>query len=540
MVRLACLVLIIAFGGCAGIGDGEQAVAVKVLAINDFHGHLQASPETLPVGGSPLRAGGTVHMATLVERFRAAHPNVAFVSAGDLIGATPLISAFFDDEPAIEAMNLMGLDFNGVGNHEFDRGVPHLRRLQEGGCPPGGCKSGLPFGGARFRMLAANVIVRASGKPLLPAYGVKEYGGVKVAFIGLTLRQTPLIVSPPSIEGLEFRDEAETVDELVGELRREGVGAIVVLLHQGGVTSGGHNECADLSGPIVNLARRLHQAVNVIVSAHTHQAYICRLGGKLVTSAGAYGRFVTEIDLKIDRSRREIVAASARNHVVAPDIAASGAQAALIERYSKLAEPLERVVGRISGSFSRRTNDDGESPLGQLIADSHLEATRQAGAVAAFMNPGGIRAPLELKGNGEIMFGDVFAVYPFNNRLVTMTLTGAQILRLLEQQWQGRGAAMLQVSKGFGYAWDPRRPAGSRVVRDSVMIDGRPLQPDARYRITVNSFNAGGGDGLRVFLDGGERTAGMNARDALIHYMRERSPLAPAQDARVRKIAAEE
>jgi len=538
MARLALLFLFIACGGCAGSGAVPQQVTVKLLAINDFHGHLQASPEPVRVAGTPVRAGGSPQMATLIGRLRAAHQHVVFVSAGDLVGASPLISAFFDDEPAIEAMNLMGLDFNGVGNHEFDRGAAHLRRLQTGGCPAEGCKSRPVFGGARFQMLAANVVVRATDKPLLPPYGVKEYAGVKVAFIGLTLRQTPSIVSPRAIEGLEFRDEAQTVDELVPALRKEGVEAIVVLVHQGGVTSGGHNECADLKGPIVDLARRLNPAVDVVISAHTHQAYVCRLGGRLVTSAGAFGRFVTEIDLRIDRQTRDVVAATAVNHVVAPDAPADVAQAALVERYSKLAEPYTRVVGRIGAPFPRSSNDDGESALGQLIADAHLAATRSAGAVAAFMNPGGIRAPLELKEGGELTFADVYAVYPFNNRLVTMTLTGTQILRLLEQQWQGEGSTVLQVSKGFGYAWDPRRPAGGRVRAESVTIDGQRLNPDARYRITVNNFNADGGDGLKVFLEGSERTVGVNSRDALVDYIRDRASAAPAQERRLRNLAA--
>jgi 5'-nucleotidase len=540
MTRLAILVLLAACSGWAGARDEASQIAVKILAINDFHGHLQPSPEPVRVAGAPLRAGGAAQVATLVERLRAAHPHVAFVSAGDLVGASPLISAFFDDEPAIEAMNLMGLDFNGVGNHEFDRGVAHLRRLQQGGCPPGGCKSRLAFAGAKFRMLAANVFLRATGEPLFAPYAVKEYAGVKVGFIGLTLRQTPLIVSPRAIEGLEFRDEAQTVDELAARLKGEGVAAIIVLIHQGGVTSGGHNECQDLRGAILDIARRLHEAVDVIVSAHTHQAYICRLGGRLVTSAGAYGRFVTEIDLKIDPERRGVIAATALNHVVVAELPPNSAQAALVERYAKLAEPLERVVGRVAGPFPRAVNDDGESPLGQLIADSHLEATRAAGAMVAFMNPGGIRAPLERKGNGEIVFTDVYAVYPFNNTLVTMTLTGVQILRLLEQQWQGQSATILQVSKGFSYAWDPARPPGSRVLRDSVMIDGAPLQPDGRYRVSVNSFNAEGGDGLNAFLEGVERTAGVASRDALIRYIQERSPVAPASERRVRKIAKED
>lgn len=539
LLQIAGLLLASAIGGCAGITSGEQPVAVKILAINDFHGHIQPSAESLLVGGASLRAGGTPRLATLVERFRAANPNLAFVSAGDLIGATPLISAFFDDEPTIEAMNLMGLDFNGVGNHEFDGGIAHLRRMQDGGCPPGGCKSGSPFGGAKFRMLAANVIVSATGKPLMPAYGVKEFGGVKVGFIGLTLRQTPLISSPRSVAGLDFRDEVETINALVPELRGHGIQAIAVLIHQGGVTSGGYNECKDLRGPIVAIAQQLHEAVDVIISGHTHQAYVCNLGGKLLTSAGSYGRLITEIDLKIDPVRHAVISAAAVNHVVGADMPANGDQLALIERYSKLAEPLERVVGRVTGAFSRRTDDHGESPLGQMIADSQLAATAGAGALVAFMNPGGIRAPLEPRGDGTVTFADVYAVYPFANTLITMTLTGAQILRLLENQWRRQEGSMLQVSKGFGYSWDPVRPVGSRVIQESVTIQGRPLHPETSYRITVNSFIAGGGDGLKVLLEGRDRVVGPTSRDALIRYIEQQSPLTPVGDRRVRKIGSD-
>ncbi|HKA46454.1 MAG TPA: bifunctional metallophosphatase/5'-nucleotidase [Burkholderiales bacterium] len=520
----------------AGVATAQELVAVKIAAINDFHGNLRPPAERLVAGNTGIAAGGMARIATLVERLRARNPNFAFVSAGDLIGASPLISDFFDDEPVIEGMSLMGLDFNGVGNHEFDRGVTHLRRLQAGGCPPDGCKSGLAFAGARFAMLAANVIVRSTGKPLWPAYGIRDYGSAKVAFIGVTLKATPAIVAPQAVAGLEFRDEADTVNGLVAELKSQGVAAIVVLLHQGGTTTGGYNDCAGLRGPIIDIAQRLDSAVDIIVSAHTHQAYICRLGGRLVTSAGSYGRIVTEIDLTIDAVRRKVAGARAVNHVVSADIPENAAQSRLVERYAKLAAPLERVVGRITMPISRSANADGESTMGQLIADAHLAATADASARIAFMNAGGIRAPLEFTGAGTVTFADLFAVYPFRNTLVTMSLTGAQILRLLEQQWLGTQVGMLQVSRGFGYTWNPSLPPGGRVVQDSVVIAGERLQPDAAYRVTVNSFMAEGGDGLSVLREGRDRVAGANARDALVRYLEQNSPLAPPNERRVRKV----
>jgi 5'-nucleotidase len=528
---LLAAVLAFAVPGAAA----PSPVAVKIAVINDFHGNLQPPAERVAAGGGRIAAGGMAQLAMVVERLRAASRNFAFVSAGDLYGASPLLSDWFDDEPVIEGMNLMGLDFNGVGNHEFDRGIAHLRRLQDGGCPPAGCKSGLPFGGARFRMLGANVIDRSSGKPVLPAYGIREFGGVKIAFVGVTLRGTPFVVSARAVAGLEFRDEAETVNALVPELKAQGVAAIVVLVHQGGRTTGGPNECADFRGPILDIAARLDKAVDVVASAHTHQAYICRLSDKLVTSAGSSGRFVTEIDLTVD-PLGGVVSAAAVNHAVTPDTPEHGAQAALIARYAKLAAPLERVVGRLAGPISRRTNVDGESAMGQFIADAHLAATVDAGAVIAFMNPGGVRSSLEVRGDGSITYADLFAVYPFSNTLVTMTLTGEQILRMLERNLETVEVGTLQVSRGFSYAWNPALPAGRRVVQDSVTVNGKPLQPGASYRVTVNSFMAEGGDRLTVLREGRDRTAGPTSQDALVRFVEQRSPVAPAQERRVRNV----
>jgi 5'-nucleotidase len=321
-------------------------------------------------------------------------------------------------------------------------------------------------------------------------------------------------------------------------LRQQGIEAIVVLLHQGGMTGGGANECVDPVGPIVDIARRLDSAVDVVVSAHTHRAYICNLSGKLVTSGGSYGRFLTEIELRIDPVSRDVISAAAVNHFVVPEISPDGAQAALLERYSKLAQGLERVVGRLNAALSRRINADGESPLGQLIADAHLAATADAGAVVAFMNPGGIRASLESRNGGGVSYADVYSVYPFGNTLVTMTMTGAQILQLLERQWlRPQSSSVLQVSRGFSYAWDPALPPGSRVVPDSVTIAGRPLRLDAQYRVTVNSYLAGGGDGLGVLTEGRDRSGGPEAREALVRYIAERSPIVPSQERRIRNVA---
>ena len=537
---LLASVFAILLSACSGVPPREL-VSVKLAAINDFHGYLRASPEPINVANAgeaftPALAGGITRIATLIDALRAQNRYFAFVSAGDLIGASALISAAFDDEPTIEAMNAAGLDFNGVGNHEFDAGVVELRRMQTGGCPAKGCKTGT-FGGARFGFLAANVIVTATGKPLFPAYGIRQYGSVKVAFIGVTLKGTPQILSARSIAPLEFRDEAESVNALVPELKRQGIEAIVVLIHQGGTTRGGPNQCVDLRGPIRDIVERLDRAVDVVLSGHTHQAYICDLNGRLLTSAGSYGRFVTEVDLKIDPASRDIVSARAVNRIIEPHISENDRVAAVVERYVHLAAPLHRVVGSVTAPFFRRANADGESRMGQLIADAHLAATRNAGAAVAFVNPGGIRSAFALK--GDVTYSQVFDVYPFDNTLVTMTLTGAQLLELLEQQWQGEYPRVLQVSRGFTYAWNANAPVGSRVVRDSVQLDGRSLEPAGSYRVAVNSYIAAGGDRFAVLLAGTERTTGVSSREAIVRYLGTHSPLAPGDERRIRRVQRE-
>ena len=521
--------------GCATPRPAEP-VKVRVLAINDFHGNLRPAPGGLLTGdpAHPGRtitvpAGGAEHLATAVAELRAAHANHIFVAAGDLIGATPLLSALFRDEPTIESLSLMGLEASAVGNHEFDKGADELLRLQRGGCHPGdGCKGPRPFKGAGFQYLAASTVVESTGQTLLPAYHVKRFQGLPVAFIGLTLEGTPGIVVPAGVAGLKFRDEAETVNELVPLLRRQGIEAIVVLIHEGGWPSGGHNECPGISGPIVDIVKRLDKAVDVVISGHTHRAYNCRIDARLVTSGDKYGTLVTAIDLALDPQTGDVASAVADNVIVLPSFARDPRQTQLIEMYERLAAPLaRRVVGRLGADLPRDADPAGASVLGQVVADAQLAATQDAGAQIAFMNPGGIRAALPRPADGQLRYEDLFSVQPFYNNLVTLTLSGAQVLDLLEQQWQQPRPRILQVSRGFSYAWDATRPVGQRVVPGSVRLHGRPLDAAAEVRVTVNSFLAAGGDGFSVLEAGRQPRTGIMDVDALELFVKANPLLVP-------------
>lgn len=492
----------------------SQLVRVNLLAINDFHGNLDAPARGAyvvdranPRSNAMTPAGGAPRLATAVKQL-SQRPNTIMVAAGDLIGASPLLSSLFHDEPTIEALSQMGLAITSVGNHEFDEGWQELKRMQDGGChPKDGCKGPKPFAGATFEYLAASTWLE-DGTTLFPPYTVREFDGVKVGFIGMTLEGTPDVITPAAGVGLRFTDEAETVNALVPKLQAEGIQSIVVLLHEGGFTTGAQDDCRGLSGAIAEIVPKFDKAVDVVVTGHTNGIYICQVDGRLVTSAGAYGTRVTDISMVIDRQTGDVVGTSAKDIVIAEDTYAEDpAQVALIGEYRKLAEPLmNRPVGRATGEITRNRNNNGESAMGDIIADAMLATAKKQRpeTVIAFMNPGGIRADIPMN-NGVVTFNDIFAVQPFGNDLVVMTLTGSEIERVLREQYQPTGNNILQVSEGFEFAW--RQPTGQpiEIVPGSMKLNGVPLVPGQAYRIVTNNFLATGGDGFAGFKIGTNR-----------------------------------
>lgn len=507
---------------------------VKLLAINDFHGNLK-SPGGIkikdpadPTKTISVPAGGSEAMATLVKEKRASAKHSVFVAAGDLIGASPLLSALFADEPTIESLSAMGLEVSAVGNHEFDKGVTELLRKQNGGCQSDkACLALHPFVGAKFKYLAASTTYKDSGKTIFPAYEIKTFEGISIAFVGLALKGTPDIVLPSGVAGVEFHDEAATVNALIPELKAKGIESVVVLIHEGGFPTGDYDECPGISGPIVDIVKKLDPAVKVVVSGHTHKAYNCAIDGKLVTSGDKFGTIVTDIDLKIDHQTRQIVEAKAHNVIVRTDTYAKDPeQTALIAAYEKVAGPLiERPVGKIAATLPKAEAPSGEIALGDIIADAQLAATKAAdkgAALIAVTNPGGIRADLVKKReDGTVTYGDIFAVQPFSNNLVTLTLTGEELDTMLEQQWLNQPKPrILQISKGFSYTWSEAKPAGEKVDIASITLDGKPIDPKASYRVTVNNFLADGGDGFKVFRKAKDQLPGIFDVDALEDYLK--------------------
>ncbi len=560
---------------------------IKIVAFNDFHGQLESpgSFRQTPTSASStnIPVGGVDWMAGYVANLKSQNPSTVVVSAGDIIGATPLVSALFHDEPTIEVMNRLGLDFNAVGNHEFDEGKDELKRMQTGGChpsDPNSCQGAsvgtpVPFEGADFKFLAANVLETANGKTIFPQYAIKVIGGVRVGFIGMTLKETPTIVTPSGVAGLKFTDEAATVNSLIPKLRARGVEAVVVLIHQGGtmpVTQSAStiNQCdGELNGsPIKTIVNQLDNEVDLVISGHTHQAYNCQIANKAgrlisVTSANSQGRVLTDIDVAINRVNGEVTAVNAKNIVVDrtnPAITPNEPIKSIVASYKALSTPIaNRVIGSINEAITRSSTSAGESALGDVIADAQLLATSELGfgeAVAAFMNPGGIRADLTFpasvgEGDGKVTYAEAFTVQPFGNTLVTLTLTGEQIHTLLEQQFTGCtlgypvGAPatgqpfnrILQVSEGFSYEWLEKGTPCDNVDPASIKIDGVTVNPASSYRITVNNFMADGGDQLYVLTQGTNRLGGALDLDALEDYFLEKGTVAPGLRNRISQPA---
>ena len=569
LVAMAALVILLVPAAVAAKPPATHAnnVDVQLLAINDFHGNLE------PPGGSGGRvgvaandgecvaaapncylAGGFAYLADDVKNLEATNPNTLVVSAGDNIGASPLLSAAFHDEPTIEALNMIGLDVSAVGNHEFDEGVDELLRIQNGGChPTDGCQTGHTYGGADFQLLAANVVYKDTGEPILPAYDIENVGGVKVGFIGLTLEGTPSIVSAAGIQTVDFLDEATTINAAAQDLRRQGVRTIVVLLHQGGAQSvaispTSINTCTGISGAIVDIVHNLVPTVDMVISGHTHNAYNCMLPNSEgtaipVTSAASFGRLVTDIDLTINSKSGRPKSIAVDNTIVYRDDQDADA-ADLVSYYQTAIAPIANaVVGSITADITNTNNSAGKSALGDVIADGQLAYAQSDGAQLAFMNPGGIRTSLIYagspagEGDGNVTYGEAFAVQPFNNLVAVQDMTGQQIKDALEQSWKGcfgrtQDDVILQTSASFHYAYDTGQDCGSRIT--GMMLNGSPIDLGTTYTVAMNNFLAGGGDsfpGMRaatnvVYL------AGFDV-DALTQYLGANSPVPPGPQNRI-------
>ena len=551
-----------------GHGHGRYQ-DVQLLSFNDLHGNLEPPAgssgrvtETQPDGTTKtIDAGGVEYLATHLRQARKGERYSITAAGGDMVGASPLISGLFHDEPTIEALNKLDLDVTSVGNHEFDEGAKELARLQNGGCHPKyGCYADKRFKGADFPYLAANVLDEKTKKPILKPYWVWKKNGVKVGFIGVTLEGTPDIVSAEGVKGLSFKDEVETINKYAKVLQKQGVKSIVALLHEGGFpASTSYNYDCDspgagdgISGPIVDIAKNVTPQVDALVTGHTHNAYVCSIddpAGKprMVTSAASFGRLYTDTTLTYDRRTGDIArtAVKSANRVVTRDVPKAPDMTRLISKWNTLAAPIgNKPIGYISGDIG---NTGSESPLGDLIADAQLAHGKQLDPETdlALMNPGGIRAPLTYaakagEGDGVVTYAEGFTVQPFANTVNLQDFTGAQVVQALKEQVSGPNEAspkVLQVSSGLTYTLDLTKSGADRVVTDSIKLNGAAIDPAATYRVATNSFLAGGGDGFPTLGQGTNDVVGSDDLTALEQYLTANSsasnPIAPPKADRI-------
>ncbi|MFZ6749313.1 bifunctional metallophosphatase/5'-nucleotidase [Undibacterium sp. Ren11W] len=524
---------------CASATKQQGSADITIFSFNDFHGNLQAEqpvPYMAPVhdahghAGAPTAAGGYAYFASMLKQRRAAVGPSILVGAGDLMGASPIASAMLRDEPVIAALNQLGLSVTALGNHEFDAGGAALQAKLAGVCPANGCA--FPgFSGAKYDYIAANVINKSDGQTWVKPYVIRQVGEFKVAFIGALTSDTPNLVAGDGVKDLQFEEEANTINRYVPEIQRQGVAAIVLLIHEGASYQGAANDasyaCEGLQGPIIAISKKLDKAISLVVSGHTHQGYTCKIDGRLLVQARSYGAYLTETTLTIDRSSQQVIKAVASNHLIEQSKLSADpeAQQLLTQVASLTAMVRTRPVTRLSAALTRASEPGQfDSSLGNVIADAQLKFAKSVGnADFAMMNAGGIRSDLALGKQGqpaEINYGDIYAVQPFGNTLISMRLNGEQILALLQQQWQGGSKAApkkLFVSDGFSYRWKfGAEPAN---MLQDVRLHGQPLDIQKQYTVVVNSFLADGGDGFTVFRQGTERRVLGRDLEAFEHYM---------------------
>lgn len=532
-------------GATAASGSAARAIPVQLLSFNDYHGHLEATDPPLASDPTKTPAGGVEYLSAKLTELRAkvGDKNSLTVAAGDTIGGSTFLSGMFHDEPSVESLNTLGLDVTSVGNHEFDEGTTELLRIQNGGCHPvDGCYfPEQPYAGAKYPYLAANVFKKSDNKPLLPGFTIRKVGGVPIGFIGLTLRETPTLVDPAGVASVRFADEIKTVNQQAGALDRRGVKAIVVLIHQGGTqdpATSDYDGCVGFNGPIAEMAPKFSSLVDVVVSGHTHQPYVCTQSDpqgrpRLITSAASYGQMVTETYFNINSNTKDVNRNSFVSHNVLVDRANTPdpAQTAVIDKWKTLAGPIAgKVVGTIAEDITGDSSGNRgiETPMADLVADSILWGTQSGNSQIAFMNVGGVRASFLTNqiSNGEqpgqITYTEAYNVAPFGNLLVTLDMTGQQIKDALEQQYdptRSRQYLALGVSEGFNYTWDDTQPQGSKVVASSMTLNGTPMSLTSTYRVGTLNFLANGGDAFGAFTSGTNLLGGKEDLQNLVDYL---------------------
>ena len=507
-----------------------KTVKIQILSTNDFHGRL--NPQT--VNNAP--AGGAAWLAAYLERAEAENAKgTLIVDGGDLVGATPLESQYFEDRPTIDVANAIGYDDVTFGNHEFDAGTERLARQ---------------VGWASFPYWSANVIVRSTNEPFLhPApYEIFQRRGVNVGVINLTTESTPGIVNPAGIEGLSFASTVETANTAVAKLGELGIRTIVIVGHHGtdqclpspAPACDGNRLVTDPNDIAKNeaakLAREVDDEVDLIVAGHTHQGVNTVIDGKRVVEAYSYGTAYADVNMKVSVATGNVTSTSAgvfrtwhNNPNGTPAVTPDPEVQRIVDEANEAVAPIKNeVVGDANVDLTRAqvpsAPPGGESNLGDVATDAmNWGADQLEGTVDfAFANAGGIRADIP---SGDITRGEIIEAFPFQNVLATTTLTGAQVKEVLEQGASGQ-RGMVQVS-GLRFTYDPSRPVGDRVTSITVAATGLPIDPGANYRVVTNDFMINGGDNYTTFQRGTNPVVYSDQllSDVLVAYARQFSPI---------------
>ncbi|MGG3468785.1 5'-nucleotidase C-terminal domain-containing protein [Neobacillus pocheonensis] len=497
----------------------KRFIQLQLLGVNDFHGQLNI---TRKFNGKDV--GRVEYLAAYLKQKKAKNKNTLLVHAGDMVGASAPVSSLLQDEPTIKVLNKLGFDVGTLGNHEFDQGVKEMMRLIHGGFHP---TTGY-FEGTQFPYICANVIDVKTGKSLLPPYKIIKVNDIPIGFIGVVLDDTPSMVNSDGIKDIKFIDEVTAINQAVSQLKKQGVKAIIVLAHNEGRQTRPNGAPA---GEIVEMAKKVDDEVDVMFAGHSHTFLNTEVDGKLLIQAYSYGTAFSDVSVEIDPITKEIVSKKAEIVMVYQEsIKPDGEIKKMVEEYeAEVSSFVNEVVGKAADDIPASRNENGESALGNLIADS---LRKEMHSDFAFINPGGIRADLH---KGDITYGELLTILPFKRKLVKMTLTGEQIRLLLNQQWQPGKLRMLQIS-GLKYTWDSTKPVGSKVV-DIFSADGTAIDPKENYTVTVNDYLADGGDNFTVFRKGTHKTAGPVDIDVFKkHVLQLTDPLTPLIEGRIKKI----